>query len=143
MYRFARVVFANYRRLTNLKNHIEFVPKKIEITPTRFFLSSSLLSFFGLKTGDDLEKEESELIMTIKRGVLCTLRSEYDKAEQMYHLALRNAQSIKNELAVTYIYDLMANLAYEIGQLPKAEKLFVSVMQRLMEKENAQEDDIR
>jgi tetratricopeptide repeat protein 19 len=37
----------------------------------------------------------------------------------------------------------MANLAYEVGQLPKAEKLFVTVMQRLMEKEKALEDDIR
>lgn len=37
----------------------------------------------------------------------------------------------------------MANLAYEVGQLPKAEKLFVTVMQRLMEKEKASEDDIR
>lgn len=30
-----------------------------------------------------------------------------------------------------------------LGQLPKAEKLFVSVMQRLMEKDKAEEDDIR
>lgn len=37
----------------------------------------------------------------------------------------------------------MANLAYEVGQLPKAEKLFVSVMQRLMDKDKAEEDDIR
>lgn len=37
----------------------------------------------------------------------------------------------------------MANLAYEIGQLQKSEKLFVTVMQRLMENEKAPEDDIR
>jgi tetratricopeptide repeat protein 19, mitochondrial len=95
------------------------------------------------KTGEELEEEESELIMTIKRGVLSTLRNEYDKAEQLYHLALRNAQTLRNELAVTYIYDLMANLAYETGQLPKAEKLFVTVMQRILEQEHALEDDIR
>lgn len=50
---------------------------------------------------------------------------------------------MNNEAAVTYIYDLMANLAYEMGQFPKAEKLFVSVMQRLMDKDKAVEDDIR
>lgn len=89
MYRFARVVFANYRRINNLRNHIEFIPKKLE-APTKFIISSSILSFFGLhKSEEELEKEEGELIMTIKRGVLSSLRSEYEKAEQLYHLALR------------------------------------------------------
>ena len=87
MYRFARVVFANYRRINNLRNHIEFIPKK---APTKFIISSSILSFFGLhKNEEDRAKEEGELIMTIKRGVLSSLRSEYEKAEQLYHLALR------------------------------------------------------
>jgi len=31
------------------------------------------------------------------------------------NLALRNAQTMNNEAAVTYIYDLLANLAFEIG----------------------------
>lgn len=89
MYRFARVVFANYRRINNLRNHIEFIPKKLE-APTKFIISSSILTFFGLeKTEEELEKEESELILAIKRGVLSSLRSEFDKAEQLYHLALR------------------------------------------------------
>lgn len=37
----------------------------------------------------------------------------------------------------------MGNLAYESNQLEKAEKLFVSVIQRLMQFEKAAEDDIR
>lgn len=61
----------------------------------------------------------------------------------MFHLALRMAQLVQNELAQTYIYDLMGNLAYESNQLEKAEKLFVSVIQRLMQLEKATEDDIR
>jgi hypothetical protein len=115
MYRFTRILVANYRRVSNLKNHIEFKPKKLE---AKILISSTLLSFFGFdKNEDQTEKEEAELIMTIKRGVLSSLRSEFDKAEQLYHLALRNAQTMKNEQAVTYIYDLMANLAYETGKL--------------------------
>lgn len=117
MYRFTRIMVANYRRVSNLKNHIEFKPKKLE-APAKFLISSSILSFFGMnknKSEEDAEKEEEELIMTIKRGVLSSLRSEFDKAEQLYHLALRNAQTMNNEQAVTYIYDLMANLAYETG----------------------------
>jgi tetratricopeptide repeat protein 19, mitochondrial len=61
----------------------------------------------------------------------------------MFHLALRMAQTVKNQLAETYIFDLMGNLAYESNDLEKAEKLFVSVMQRLMTLEKAPEDDIR
>lgn len=53
------------------------------------------------------------------------------------------AQTVKNQLAETYIFDLMGNLAYESNDLEKAEKLFVTVIQRLMELEKAAEDDIR
>lgn len=53
------------------------------------------------------------------------------------------AQTLQNSLAETYIFDLMANLAYESNQLEKAEKIFVSVIKRLMEMEKATEDDIR
>lgn len=76
-------------------------------------------------------------------GVLSVQREEYDKAEQLFHLALRMAQTVKNQLAETYIFDLMGNLAYESNDLEKAEKCFVSVIQRLMEFEKASEDDIR
>lgn len=76
-------------------------------------------------------------------GVLAVQRDEYNKAEQMFHLALRMAQTVKNQLAETYIFDLMGNLAYESNQLEKAEKLFVNVVQRLMQLEKAAEDDIR
>lgn len=53
------------------------------------------------------------------------------------------AQTVKNQLAETYIFDLMGNLAYESNDLDKAEKLFVDVIKRLMEFEKAVEDDIR
>lgn len=53
------------------------------------------------------------------------------------------AQTLQNQLAETYIFDLMGNLAYENNELDKAEKLFVDVMKRLMQLEKATEDDIR
>lgn len=53
------------------------------------------------------------------------------------------AQTVKNQLAETYIFDLMGNLAYESNELDKAEKLFVDVIRRLMDLEKAAEDDIR
>lgn len=50
----------------------------------------------------------------------------------MLHLALRLAQERMSAEGITYTYDLMANLAMERGEFAKAEKLFVTVMQRLM-----------
>jgi len=61
----------------------------------------------------------------------------------MFHLALRMAQTVQNQLAETYIFDLMGNLAYESSDFEKAEKLFATVIQRLMQFEKAAEDDIR
>ncbi|XP_011194120.1 tetratricopeptide repeat protein 19 homolog, mitochondrial [Zeugodacus cucurbitae] len=85
--------------------------------------------FFG-KTKDE-ETPEDKLITTIKRSVLCIQRQEFDKAEQMLHLALRMAQDLQSKEGVTYIYDVMANLAMEREQYKKAEKLFAEVMKRL------------
>lgn len=47
----------------------------------------SILTWLGFTKED--EEKDSELIMTLKRAVLCTQREEFDKAEQMLHLALR------------------------------------------------------
>ncbi|XP_050307437.1 tetratricopeptide repeat protein 19 homolog, mitochondrial [Anthonomus grandis grandis] len=93
-------------------------------------LALSILSWLGFEQED--EDKESELIMTLKRAVLCTQREEYDKAEQMLHLALRMAQQQQNQQGILYCYDLMANLAFDTYELDKAEKLFVNVLQLLL-----------
>ncbi|KAJ4441235.1 hypothetical protein ANN_11086 [Periplaneta americana] len=93
------------------------------------FLSAGILSFFGLEKDDE---KESELITTIKRGVLLTQKEEFKKAEQMFHLALKLAQEQQNYDGITFIYDMLANLAYDQEEYQKAEKLFVSVIQRLL-----------
>jgi ABC-type sugar transport system ATPase subunit len=89
MYRFTRILVANYKRIKNVRNHVEFVPKK-----ANYFIMGStgvaLLNFLGLKSKEQTETEEEELIMTIKRGVLSTQRSEFQKAEQLYHLVSSN-----------------------------------------------------
>lgn len=84
---------------------------------------------------------EGQLIMNIKLSIVDIHRKEYDKAEQLLHLALRMAQDLQHFNAITLCFDIMANLAFERGQLDKAEKLFVAVMQRLMQK-GSKEDDI-
>lgn len=58
----------------------------------------------------------------------------------MLHVALRQAQTLQNEDGITYIYDIMANLAFEMGENEKAVKLFKSVMSRLLSTGTPQND---
>lgn len=101
-------------------------------------LALTILGWLGFEKTD--EEKESELIMTLKRAVLSEQRDEYNKAEQLLHVALRLAQQQQNEQGVLYCYDLMANLAFKQLQLEKSEKLFVSVMQILLSKGISQDD---
>lgn len=107
--------------------------------PPVALLNFSLMRLFNKEDG---ETPEDQLIMTIKRAILSIQRDEYEKAERILHLALRMAQDLQSKDGITYVYDAMANLAMERADFEKAEKLFVSVMQRLMG-EGAQEDDMR
>lgn len=102
------------------------------------FLALTILGWLGFI--DEDEEKESELIMTLKRSVLATQREQYDKAEQLLHIALRLAQQQQNEQGVVYCYDLMANLAMNRLELDKAEKLFVTVLQMLLSKGMQQND---
>lgn len=118
------------------------IPKKDPIkdkTPA-IVLALSILSWLGFTEED--EEKESELIMTLKRAVLCKNREQYQKAEQMLHLALRLAQQQQNEQGVLYCYDLMANLAFDTFELDKANKLFVAVLQMLLTN-GIKEDDLK
>ncbi|KAJ8969868.1 hypothetical protein NQ314_001552 [Rhamnusium bicolor] len=110
----------------------------IKLFPTNVAITLTILSWLGFTEED--ENKESELIMTLKRAVLCTHREQYDKAEQMLHLALRLAQQQQNEQGIIYCYDLMANLAFDRYELEKAEKLFVTVLQMLLSNGMQQEN---
>ncbi|XP_065355718.1 tetratricopeptide repeat protein 19 homolog, mitochondrial isoform X2 [Calliphora vicina] len=91
------------------------------------------VSLFGLfKSVDEDETPENKLITTIKRSILCIQREQYDRAEQMLHLALKMSQDLQSKEGITYVYDIMANLAMEREQFKKAEKLFAEVMRRLL-----------
>lgn len=68
MYRFAKIVLANHRRLGSLKGQVDFSPKfpKFEPPTKVFLLSGAIAAFFGQKNE---EEKESDLIMAIKRGL--------------------------------------------------------------------------
>lgn len=101
-----------------------------------FYCSIMLVpaAFKGLFTKDE-EKEltpEDNLVNHIKRSILLMQNGESEKAERILHLALKMAQDLKHEKGITYVYDTMANLAFENGQHAKAQKLFVEVLRRLI-----------
>lgn len=130
---------------------------------TRYVLAApTFLAFFQKKESEDdepkiwleklvplnirlmFEKEdespEGKLVMTLKRAILCIQNNQHNKAEQMIHLALRMAQEMQHADGITLCYDLMANLALETQKFEKAAKLFVAVLQRLLEKGIKQND---
>lgn len=83
---------------------------------------------------EDEETPEGKLKTTLKRTILCIQKGEIKKAEQMGHLALRMAQEMQHNDGITFVYDLLGNLAYETDQFNKAEKLFEMVLKRLIQK---------
>jgi len=116
-------------------------------TPT-YALASPLgiLSFFGLDEYSRLERKyarevaegtsnkdfESELKNVLKMGILDMRKGNYDKAESLFHIGLTMATDMQHQNGITYVLDLMANLALERKEYEKAERLFVNVMQRLI-----------
>lgn len=104
-----------------------------------YLLGFSLFTWLGF---DRKTSAEDELVHTIKHCVLFIQKNELDKAEQLLHVALRQAQQIHHQLGITYIYDVMANLALQREQFDKAKNLFIAVTQRIMTN-GASEDDPR
>lgn len=97
-------------------------------------------SLIKKKPVDDETTPEGKLKTTLKRTILAIRRKEFDKAEQMAHLALRMAQDINSYDGITLCYDIMANLALDREQYQKAQQLFESVLQRLLQKGVSQDD---
>ena len=54
------------------------------------------------------------------------------KADRMLHIALKQAQDIGHEAAVTHIFILMANLAKDRELYGQAERLYTTVLARLL-----------
>ncbi|KAK9870404.1 hypothetical protein WA026_007973 [Henosepilachna vigintioctopunctata] len=129
-----------YTNYTTAPKVLKISNKREELNPPSLIgiWALSVLTWLGLTSED--ENKESELIMTLKRAVLCTKREQYNKAEQLLHVALRLAQQQENDQGILYCYDLMANLAFEQQDLDKAEKLFVNVLQILLNKGTKQDD---
>lgn len=124
----------NRKTDTKLVQRVTLKPKELShrFTPTSSIQKIGILLGFSLfSKKDDEETPEDKIIVIIKRSILAIQRKEFDKAEQMLHLALRMAQDLQHRDGITYVYDVLANLAMERGHYEKAERLFAEVMKRL------------
>ncbi|XP_011813357.1 PREDICTED: tetratricopeptide repeat protein 19, mitochondrial isoform X2 [Colobus angolensis palliatus] len=72
---------------------------------------------------------------------LSIMKDDPEEAELILHDALRLAYQTDNKKAITYTYDLMANLAFIRGQLENAEQLFKATMSYLLGGGMKQEDN--
>lgn len=111
------------------------IPNRNHVVP--YMLGFSLFTWLGF---DKKLTADDDLIHTIKHCILFIQRTEFEKAEQLLHVALRQAQQIRHDLGITYIYDIMANLALEREQLDKAKTLFINLTQRIMSNGATEED---
>ncbi|XP_035156121.1 tetratricopeptide repeat protein 19, mitochondrial isoform X1 [Callithrix jacchus] len=90
---------------------------------------------------DGADEAEAEIIQLLKRAKLSIMKDEPEEAELILHDALRLAYQTDNKKAITYTYDLMANLAFIRGQLENAEQLFKATMSYLLGGGMKQEDN--
>ncbi|XP_020039808.1 tetratricopeptide repeat protein 19, mitochondrial isoform X2 [Castor canadensis] len=95
----------------------------------------------GAATEDAADEAEAEIIQLLKRAKLSIMKDEPEEAELILHDALRLAYQSDNKKAITYTYDLMANLAFIRGQLENAEQLFKATMSYLLGGGMKQEDN--
>lgn len=117
-------------------------PKLVGRHPRTPLITAGLLSGLGFgQTKEEAEKKEDELTTSIKYGILAMEKGELDKAENLLHISLRMAQDLHNPDGVIYIYDLLANIAFQRGDYMKAERLFKDVMQKIASKGTPPEDN--
>ncbi|ODM96233.1 Tetratricopeptide repeat protein 19, mitochondrial [Orchesella cincta] len=90
--------------------------------------SMSLLGFFEKK---ELTVED-QILMEMKRAILAIQKGEIKEAEGHLEKAWQMSSDEALEKAKTQILDIRANLAFQVGDLDAAEKLFKTVCQRLV-----------
>jgi len=94
------------------------------------FLLCGVLGWLGL--ANEEPSEEDNLTTTVKMAILAIQEGNYVKADKMLHIALKLANDMQHQAAVTHIYCLMANLALDRGLVGQAERLFTTILTRIL-----------
>ncbi|KAL7648706.1 UNVERIFIED_CONTAM: hypothetical protein RMT77_000613 [Armadillidium vulgare] len=134
-----------YRKSLHLyKTQIHIISKRIFFVKRQVALPSLLTLSFSIPifaNKPKYDEEESEIIMILKRAILATQCGEVAKAEESLNLALKKAQETENKEAIVYIYDLMANYAFDVKDYEKAETYFVYILKLLLQNGKADDDN--
>lgn len=121
---------AHFKKKTTDEEDEKHLPFWLKLIPKRYRIAFQ----------KEDNSAEGKLTMALKRTLLMVHKNEMEKAEQMAHVALRMAQDMQHFNGITLCFDIMANLAMEREQYEKAEKLFVIVLQRLLQSGKPQDD---
>eukprot|EP00094_Tigriopus_californicus_P005980 TCALIF_05761-PB protein Name:"Similar to ttc19 Tetratricopeptide repeat protein 19, mitochondrial (Danio rerio)" AED:0.21 eAED:0.21 QI:0/0.57/0.62/0.87/0.71/0.62/8/0/792 len=149
---FRRLAFRMVSRATVVSTVRNPTPTLRQTTPKKpstivaLSLTGLVGGLFGTKEseGDDEEEESEEvknLIHNIKLGILAQQEGDLDKSEMLLHIALKQAQDMNHFDGITYVFTVLANLAFERGDYMKAEKTYKDVMKRVMSKGIPAEDN--
>lgn len=107
-------------------------------------LAGIMKSFMNDEEQQDLTDEEkfnrmNPIEKLIVRGVSEMLEYRYQKANELFHKALRAAQHRKDEEKEFLILTLLATSYFENEDLEEAEKLFIALIKRLIEMNSKQD----
>nr|CAG4635470.1 EOG090X06TI [Artemia franciscana] len=100
----------------------------LRAVPKGTTVTIGLFSLFSTPIG----KQEEILEEMVKRGILEYQKGDAIKAEKLLHVALKTAQDLHDKNGITFIYDLMANIAFDTHNYRKAEKIFRDLIGRLI-----------
>lgn len=127
-------IYLNFRIIGVLRYHFMsfitfFICKNLQPYFFSYVVLAGLLTWLGLKHNTE---EEDPLIETLKRAVLCITKEDFDTAERILHISLKIAQERMDPQGITYVYDMLANVAFSKKEWAKAEVLFVETMKRMI-----------
>ena len=106
----------------------------------QIFLMSGLLTWLGI-TSDPNADHDSNLVTTVKRGILASQEGDFKRAQQILHLALRQANEFDDQAAINHIFCLLAEIAIEMNLFGEAERLYIEVMKRIITGGEAQDSN--
>lgn len=104
----------------------------------KVMISASILGWLGLEKQpekvDENHKASQELLKTIQLGVIAIQDGDYQEGELILHGALKIAQTLNHYDGITYVYTLLARVAFRQEDYTKAENLFKTIIERQINK---------
>ncbi|KAL1244905.1 Tetratricopeptide repeat protein 19 [Trichinella spiralis] len=76
----------------------------------------------------------------VKEAISCLRKKLFEDAIDILHNALKIAEEANDDRAINYIYDLLANIYYEMNVSEKALALFHNLMNRLLSQKVPKDD---